>query len=105
MPKSFYEIDSFLAHKIGNYSGIIVILKWFFVIFTLDSTPSGNPFEGERLSTDDLFVLTSLDQLLFTLIMLFKRATLMRRSMVLRLPFYLVLPDYTNTVGQKESVM
>jgi hypothetical protein len=65
MPKSFYEIDSFLAHKIGNYSGLIVILKYIQTTSTLDSTPSGNPFEGERLSTDDLFVLTSLDQLLF----------------------------------------
>jgi hypothetical protein len=49
-----------------------------------------------RLSTVDLLVLTSLDQLIFKLKILFafvtKQATLMRRSTVLSLPLQIVFP-------------
>jgi hypothetical protein len=54
-----------------------------------------------RLSTVDLLVLTSLDQLLFILKILFAfletLATLMRRSTVLNHPLQLVFPDVTLT--------
>jgi hypothetical protein len=56
---------------------------------------------GGRLSTFDLLVLTSLDQLIFKLKILFflfftKQATLMRRSTVLSLPPHLVFPGKAN---------
>jgi len=47
---------------------------------------TGNPFFTGKLITADLLVLTSLDQLIFILKLLFsfaKKATLMRRSTVL----------------------
>jgi hypothetical protein len=51
-----------------------------------------------RLSAVELLVLTSLDQLLFILKILFtfftKQATLMRRSTVLSLPLQLVFPGW-----------
>ncbi len=58
---------------------------------------TGNPYWSGRLSTVDLLVLTSLDQLILLLKILFiffftKQATLMRRSTVLSLPFQLVFP-------------
>jgi hypothetical protein len=55
--------------------------------------------EGEGLSTVDLLVLTSLDQLIFVSKMVFyffaKRATLTRRLAVLNLPSQLVFPGST----------
>jgi hypothetical protein len=56
----------------------------------------GSLTEGGRLSTVDFLVLTSLDQLIFKLKIIFsffaKQATLMRRSTVLSLPRQLVFP-------------
>ncbi len=56
--------------------------------------PGNTKWRGRRLSTVDLFVLTSWDQLLLKLKTFFltKRATLMRRSTVLSLPLQLVFP-------------
>ncbi len=55
-----------------------------------------NPYWRGRLSTVDLLVLTSLDQLIFILKILFtfitKQLTLLRRSTVLCLPLQLVFP-------------
>ncbi len=52
--------------------------------------------EGGRISTIDLLVLTSLDQLLFKLKVFFffltKQASLIKRSTVLSLPLQLVFP-------------
>ncbi len=58
---------------------------------------AGKAYWRGRLSTVDLLVLTSLDQLLFILKILFtyvtkQAATLMRRSTVLSLPLQLVFP-------------
>jgi hypothetical protein len=57
---------------------------------------AGDPYCRGRLSMVDLLVLTSLDQLIFVLKILFtlvsKQATLMRRSAVLSLPLQLVFP-------------
>ncbi len=65
----------------------------------MNFTP-GKSTKRERLSTVDLLVLTSLDQLLFILKILFsfvtKQATLKRRSTVLSLPPYLVFPVYAH---------
>ncbi len=62
-----------------------------------------NSYCRGRLSTVDLLVLTSSDQLTFMLKILFtcaaKQATLMRRSTVLSLPLQLVFPVY----GQGEE--
>jgi hypothetical protein len=56
---------------------------------------AGNPFCRGRLSTVDLLVLTSLDQVVFKLITLItfvtKQATLMRRSNVASLHHLLVI--------------
>jgi hypothetical protein len=53
-----------------------------------------------RLSTVNLLVLSGLDQLLFILIILLtlftKQATIIRRSTVLSLPLWLVLPGYAH---------
>jgi hypothetical protein len=58
---------------------------------------AGKPYWSGRLSIVDLLVLTSLDQQLFTLKILFtfvtKQAKLMRRSTVLSLPVHLIFPD------------
>jgi hypothetical protein len=60
-----------------------------------------NPYWRGRFTTIDLLVLTSLDLLLFIMETLFtclqKQATLMRRSIVLRLPLQLVFPDWNNS--------
>jgi hypothetical protein len=57
---------------------------------------AGNSFCRGKLSTFDLLVLTSLDQLLFLLgillIFFTKKDSLMRRSSVLSLPPHLVVP-------------
>jgi hypothetical protein len=54
--------------------------------------------------TVDLLILTSLDQLIFVLKVLFtlftKQATLTRRSTVLSLPPQLVFPDISNQVDE-----
>ncbi len=56
----------------------------------------GSLTEGERISTINLLILTSLDQLLLIMKILFKcftrQAILMRRSIVLSLPLQLVVP-------------
>ena len=58
---------------------------------------TGKSYWRGRLSTVYLLVLTSIDHLLFLFKILFnfvtKRATLMRRSTVLSLPFQLAFPD------------
>jgi hypothetical protein len=66
-------------------------------MFVVQATlAAGNPYWKGRLSTVDLLVLTSLDQLLLILPILFSfftnKATLMRRSTVLSLPLRLVFP-------------
>jgi hypothetical protein len=80
-----------------------------FMAFSLDSNPwsyyyqcsviPGNPYWGGRLSTADLLVLTSLDQLLSIMKTLFsffpKQATLMKWSTVRSLPLQSVFPGYT----------
>ena len=57
---------------------------------------AGNPTEEERVSTNDLLVLTTIDELLFISKILFtfvtKQATLTRRSTVLSLPLQLAFP-------------
>jgi hypothetical protein len=57
---------------------------------------AGKPYWRGRISTVDLFVLNSLDQLLFTLklyLSIFtKQPIIMRRSTVLSLPLQLVFP-------------
>jgi hypothetical protein len=57
---------------------------------------AGNPYCRGSLSTVDILVQTSLEQVLFVLKILFtfvtKQATLMRRLIVLILPFQLVFP-------------
>jgi len=69
----------------------------------MSSQNPGKPYRRGRLSTVNLLVLTSLDQLIFKLKILFtfftKQATLMRRSTVLSLPLQLVFPDDTDTCG------
>jgi hypothetical protein len=59
---------------------------------------AGKPYRGQRFSTVDLLVLTSLDQLLFMLEILFafvtKQAILIRRSTVLSLLVQLVFPGF-----------
>jgi hypothetical protein len=63
------------------------------------STQPGKSYRKGRLSTFDLLVLTSLDQLLFISKILFtlisKQATFIRRSTVLSLPSQLAFPDST----------
>jgi hypothetical protein len=58
-----------------------------------------NPYRRGQLSTVDLLVLTSLDQLLLilkTLLTFFtKQASLRRRSTLLSLPLQLVFPGFT----------
>jgi len=58
---------------------------------------SGKPYWREGISTTDLLVLASLNQLLFILKILFncvvKQVIAMRGSMVLSLPVQLVFPD------------
>ncbi len=66
------------------------------LVIIIDSSSREPLLKGERLSTDDLRVLTSLDQLIFTLKILLtlftKEATLIRRSMVLKgTKIYIVL--------------
>jgi hypothetical protein len=67
----------------------------------LDKVIQGSLTEGEgSVSTVNLLVLTSLDQLLFILKLLFtsftKQATLMRGATVLSLPLQLVFPGLSN---------
>jgi hypothetical protein len=68
---------------------------------------SGKSYRGVELSIADLLVLTSLDQLVFILKILFsyfsKHATLMRISAVLSLPPQLVIPGQTSDGIQKTS--
>jgi hypothetical protein len=65
-----------------------------FVILSWGIT--GKPCSRERLSTTDILVLTSLDQLIFKLKILFtfiaKQGTLMWKLTVLRLPRLAVFP-------------
>jgi hypothetical protein len=64
--------------------------------FILSWGITGNPCSRERLSTTDILVLTSLDQLIFKLKILFtiiaKQGTLMWRLIVLSLPRLAVFP-------------
>jgi hypothetical protein len=68
----------------------------------------GNPYLRERLSTLDLLVVTSLDNLLLILKTFFyfftKQATLLRRSTVLRLPLQSVFPASALTFVIEEGV-
>ncbi len=73
------------------------VRKWQnFIIPQQPSLRTGKSYIGGRLSTIDLLVLTSLDQLGFILKILFsfltKQATLMRSLSVLSLPPQLVFP-------------
>ncbi len=58
---------------------------------------TGNPYLRGRISTIDLLVPTSLEQLLFVIKILFtsftRHGVLMRRSVVQTLPLQLVFPD------------
>jgi hypothetical protein len=62
---------------------------------------AGKPYRRGRLDTVDLLVLTSLDQVIFILKILFtcstKQPTLIRRSTGLSFPLQLVFPGYNNT--------
>ncbi len=62
-----------------------------------------NPYGRGRLGTVDLLVQTSIDPLLLILKILFtfftKQATLMRRSIVLSVPFQLVFPVSSFELG------
>ncbi len=82
-------------------------IPWLYCFYFLlnmvaqwQNTRPGKSYWGGRLSTDDLLVLTSLDQLVFILKILFsfftKQATCMRRSTALSLPLQLVFPDSTH---------
>ncbi len=65
----------------------------------MTSGQPGNPYSEVKLSTVDLLVLSSLDQLLFQLKILFifvkNQATVMWRSSVLSLPLQIVFPGPT----------
>jgi hypothetical protein len=65
----------------------------------MTSGQPGNPYSVVKLSTVDLLVLSSLDQLLFLLkiliILATKQATLIWRSFILSLPFQIVFPGPT----------
>ncbi len=69
---------------------------------------TGNPYGRERISTVDLLILTSLDELIFILKMFVtfftKQAALMRRSSVLNLPLQSVFPGAGNTKGGSITV-
>ncbi len=72
------------------------------------NTPPGKPYWRGRLSTIDLLVLTSLDQVLlycnYYLTFFTKHSTLMRRSTVLILPLKLIFPDWTYSAHLKQSL-
>jgi hypothetical protein len=74
----------------------------------IDTDWAGNPYWRGGLSTVDLLVLTSLDQLLFLLKILFtlftKQATLMRRSTVPSLPFQLGFPGLSKVIQPSKSI-
>jgi hypothetical protein len=68
---------------------------------------AGTPYRSGRLSTVDLLVLTSLDQILFIFEILFnlftKQDALTRRSMVLTLLLQIVLPG--SSIGAQLSII
>jgi hypothetical protein len=79
---------------------LVEVVPWCCLF--VSKVPSGKPYGRGRLSTIDLLVQNSLDQLIFVLEILFnfvtKQPVLMRRSTVLGLPLQLVLPWLHPTV-------
>ncbi len=74
-----------------------MVMEKVFESVTVYHTQTGNAYRKGRLSTEDFPVLTSLDLLLLILKTLFtfftKQVTLIRRLIVLSLPFQFVFPD------------
>ena len=83
------------------FTFVSLLLAWLVI--------PGKPYWRGRLSTVDLLILTSLDQLIFILKVfigiLKKQVTLMRRSNVQSHPFQLMFPGYSYNILLFKVVM
>ncbi len=82
-------------HKSQKTLDALTLAPWAVrqqAVFSICLLCPGNPYWRDRLSTDDLLVLTNLDELLLIMQTLFTFYNSMRRSTELSLPLQLVFP-------------